>query len=623
MVHATNIHGHACATASARLALAGLMALGAARGCSGVPIVPARHEGGPSEFGYHMVETVSRGVRPVVEEVDTTGVAGHSTYRLSLRLGAGRRNVYAIYGSKDYPMIVPPAYQYQSGVGVDIGGVNPELVALVGQEASFDSWLTVGIDDGKVESRLGHIGMDFDSWSATSGMNVTDGSVFWMDPPKAPASNDTLVAQLTMPSGSAYVATLSAQGYETNGQETWDEQGLRFSIGAQPAQPAPTSLPCSTFQERLISICVNDCSTASCPGSTETALNGCTINGTAQHLGDTFCRQPELPGEFTPTPSAGLGPDPTAASSSTECSVDQALAISDCEEDCETCPVSDTNDVLKSCTLGGLVQEFGRTFCIEQPLVPIAPAVPSPAPTDPSTPVAPAAPSPASPTGLFHPPASPAHSGLTCEDEVCNNGGTCVDGRCVCPPSFGGDRCDAHDPFDNCAAEPCANGGVCNDLFGEYTCLCQGPWQGERCTVPKLVLPVVCENGGTRVGDDLSSARCSCAPGYSGERCEDSSQHDAEVAKHAAVIVVGEPGDRSRKSSLSSWGTSFVIAALSVAIGMAIAIWCRNRRTLRDLKGQLITSESSIYGVNFSHTVLEDTAVATKCSTGASLHDQL
>jgi hypothetical protein len=296
------------------------------------------------------VEEVSGAVRPVVDVVATDGVAGHTTYRLSLRLRADIRNVYAIYGDKEHPMVIPPAHQNEN-FGQDVGGVSPIFVSH-SSEAGFDSWLTVGIDDGKDVGRLGHIGIPFSSWSATSGMNVTGGAVFWMEPPKSPACNSSLVAQLTVPSGSAYVATLSAQGHVTEERtdledhstpdapvvfETWDEQGLRFTIGPKSAAaPAPA---CSVIQATLVGLCARNCS--ECPANTDARLSGCSLHGVPQHLGRTFC-----------------GP---------ECSPLQLAVLRKCGSSCSKCDVRDTEVLLGGCTVGAVTQGWGRTFCVPPP----------------------------------------------------------------------------------------------------------------------------------------------------------------------------------------------------------------------------------------------------------------
>ncbi|KAJ8412981.1 hypothetical protein AAFF_G00105630 [Aldrovandia affinis] len=123
-------------------------------------------------------------------------------------------------------------------------------------------------------------------------------------------------------------------------------------------------------------------------------------------------------------------------------------------------------------------------------------------------------------------------SGDYCEVNHCRNGGTCVTGVgespffCICPDGFTGDTCGATESgpcspnpckndgrcegvsqsrrgdvfstyvckcgagFDgvhcqnnvnDCAGQPCKNGGVCRDLDGDYSCRCPSPYVGKQC----------------------------------------------------------------------------------------------------------------------------------------------
>lgn len=50
---------------------------------------------------------------------------------------------------------------------------------------------------------------------------------------------------------------------------------------------------------------------------------------------------------------------------------------------------------------------------------------------------------------------------------------------CKCQPGFEGPHCQIN--VNDCAEEPCKNGGLCRDLDGDYTCLCQSPYVGKQC----------------------------------------------------------------------------------------------------------------------------------------------
>ena len=55
------------------------------------------------------------------------GVAGMTTYRLSLALGSSERNVYTIFGITGHPLQMPAAFQAPAPFGGDVGGTNPAL----------------------------------------------------------------------------------------------------------------------------------------------------------------------------------------------------------------------------------------------------------------------------------------------------------------------------------------------------------------------------------------------------------------------------------------------------------------------------------------------------------------
>src|SRR5688500_16735288 len=64
-----------------------------------------------------------------------------------------------------------------------------------------------------------------------------------------------------------------------------------------------------------------------------------------------------------------------------------------------------------------------------------------------------------------------------CEGVVCNNGGTCDDGKCRCTADFTGASCDSS--TSDCANVICHHGGVC--LTG--TCICPAHTSGADCGV--------------------------------------------------------------------------------------------------------------------------------------------
>lgn len=170
---------------------------------------------------------------------DDSGVAGYTTYRLSVTLKRGAESIYAIYGRAGHPLVMPAAYQVDE-FGTDIGGVSPGIIEVMA-EAGWDSWLTVGLTEGDSAGALDSVGLDFDAWTTDTGMSSEDGAVFFLDPDnahEAEADGEAVIAQLTVPTGSDWEAVVNLRGRTADrefNEETgevdgdWQELGFRFS----------------------------------------------------------------------------------------------------------------------------------------------------------------------------------------------------------------------------------------------------------------------------------------------------------------------------------------------------------------------------------------------------------
>ena len=51
--------------------------------------------------------------------------------------------------------------------------------------------------------------------------------------------------------------------------------------------------------------------------------------------------------------------------------------------------------------------------------------------------------------------------------------------ECECREGFVGEFCDNN--VNDCASDPCMNGGSCSDQVGGYVCSCPSGWGGDRC----------------------------------------------------------------------------------------------------------------------------------------------
>lgn len=119
-------------------------------------------------------------------------------------------------------------------------------------------------------------------------------------------------------------------------------------------------------------------------------------------------------------------------------------------------------------------------------------------------------------------------AGIHCENNIddcavnpCQNGGTCIDFvsdyKCYCNPGFIGTHCEEN--VNECAINPCANGGTCHDSVNDFVCACPPGFAGKDCSVEvNECANNPCMNNGFCV-DKLNDYECRCLPGYSGKAC--------------------------------------------------------------------------------------------------------
>ena len=101
-----------------------------------------------STAGVRGQNALTGGPEPSVSSCVTqtsTDKAGYETYQVGVMFGQRATDVYALYGQKGDPLIMPPAYQVATPFGSSVGPVNDALLA-VQPDAAFDSWLSIGID---------------------------------------------------------------------------------------------------------------------------------------------------------------------------------------------------------------------------------------------------------------------------------------------------------------------------------------------------------------------------------------------------------------------------------------------------------------------------------------------
>ena len=125
-----------------------------------------------------------------------------------------------------------------------------------------DSWLTVGVTDGK-QNTISSVGIDFSQWTETQGIDVVQGSVFWLDVNSGPTTDrDVVIAQLTVPKGASFVGTVNAQGQTKAGSKmkVWDKRAISFQggpeTGTNAAKKCKADSECPTCSSTLDAKCV-------------------------------------------------------------------------------------------------------------------------------------------------------------------------------------------------------------------------------------------------------------------------------------------------------------------------------------------------------------------------------
>ena len=129
---------------------------------------------------------------------------------------------------------MPPAYQVGAPFGADIAGVNPAFFAFMA-DAQYDSWITVGFTESDTTNAISSIGLNFTTWTETTPLTTSDGSIFWMTPTDGPDFATTpvvVIAQLTVATGTSFDAMVSVQGAAASGVlgDTWTAEGVTFRV---------------------------------------------------------------------------------------------------------------------------------------------------------------------------------------------------------------------------------------------------------------------------------------------------------------------------------------------------------------------------------------------------------
>uniref|UniRef100_A0A3Q4G460 Crumbs cell polarity complex component 2 n=1 Tax=Neolamprologus brichardi TaxID=32507 RepID=A0A3Q4G460_NEOBR len=71
-----------------------------------------------------------------------------------------------------------------------------------------------------------------------------------------------------------------------------------------------------------------------------------------------------------------------------------------------------------------------------------------------------------------------------------------------------------------CDSDPCLNGGMCEDLFNKFGCICNSGWEGDQCEMDTDdCASQPCVHGSCK--DYLAGFQCHCHLGYAGTLCDE------------------------------------------------------------------------------------------------------
>ncbi|OXU20544.1 hypothetical protein TSAR_014165, partial [Trichomalopsis sarcophagae] len=113
-----------------------------------------------------------------------------------------------------------------------------------------------------------------------------------------------------------------------------------------------------------------------------------------------------------------------------------------------------------------------------------------------------------------------------CASDPCQNGGTCINGydsfQCHCPPEWEGSLCTVDvNECDHLAGRPggCQNGATCVNLPGTFRCNCPTGWHGFHCSTQKSVCDQgndaeLCGNGICIKSSSPLGYTCICKTGW-------------------------------------------------------------------------------------------------------------
>jgi len=170
---------------------------------------------------------------PIVEFVNSEDEGrSFDRYHLKLSLQGTAKNVFVIYGNKEYPMIIPASNQVNPPYGSNYGGVQAALANYSPESVLNDSWLTINITEP--DPLLIPVGIDatkFSSWNNDGDFEINGGGIIIRDPTGIDFTNideGIIIAQINVGLGSSWTANINAQGLN-NDDTVWTIEYILFS----------------------------------------------------------------------------------------------------------------------------------------------------------------------------------------------------------------------------------------------------------------------------------------------------------------------------------------------------------------------------------------------------------
>uniref|UniRef100_A0A8D2DKK3 Crumbs cell polarity complex component 2 n=1 Tax=Sciurus vulgaris TaxID=55149 RepID=A0A8D2DKK3_SCIVU len=174
-----------------------------------------------------------------------------------------------------------------------------------------------------------------------------------------------------------------------------------------------------------------------------------------------------------------------------------------------------------------------------------------------------------------------------CASQPCLNGGHCQDlpsgFLCQCQDGYAGLACQ--EDVDECLSGPCLHGGSCRDAVAGYSCQCPEPWGGPDCSVQLTgCLGHTCPPAATCIPifkSGVHSYACRCPPGTHGPFCGQNTTFS---------VVAGSP----------AWASVSAGGALGLALRFRTTLPVGALATRTDSRGSL---ELALVGATLQATL--------------------